>query len=336
MHIKHLMISLLFVLSSNLSWAQSNEFANPATKAVQNIPLRDALGTPTTNQAVLQAFQLLENNKNEEAAKLLKIQARRGDGQSAYALALLYASGLGLAQEAQQAGYWLNHAANLGVAEAQYRLATLYQEGTNGMPQDLMLANEWMGAAAAQGHTAAQAQKPKIQAYLRQKYTDDFSKTLALAEKGNAKAQYKVGTMYSEGIGTEVNFTQAVRWLEMAAQANVSDASARVANLYYAGKGTSQDYSKAYHWYSVAADLGSTPAMAMLATMNRDGKGTTQDTVKALQWFFLAAHHGNQAVLPALQKLIKQVTEEQKKEAQKLAQEWLQKNPRKTNILSTQ
>lgn len=44
--------------------------------------------------------------------------------------------------------------------------------------------------------------------------TDTFSAMLALANKGDAEAQYHVGMMHNNGIGTQQDPKQAFGWLE--------------------------------------------------------------------------------------------------------------------------
>ncbi len=49
---------------------------------------------------------------------------------------------------------------------------------------------------------------------------DTFNAMVALANKGNAEAQYHVGMMYNNGIGTQQDTKQAFEWFQKATAAN--------------------------------------------------------------------------------------------------------------------
>ena len=50
------------------------------------------------------------------------------------------------------------------------------------------------------------------------------NKTISTAEKGNAKAQYRMGIFYKEGQGVEKSYTEAKNWLRKAALQGYSKA----------------------------------------------------------------------------------------------------------------
>jgi hypothetical protein len=75
--------------------------------------------------------------------------------------------------------------ADAGNAEAQYKLARMYEEGLVGATKDYKEAAKW---------------------YLK------------AAEKGHAQAQYKVGTLYTLGRGVSKDRLEATKWFGKAAQ----------------------------------------------------------------------------------------------------------------------
>ena len=132
----------------------------------------------------------------------------------------------------------------------------------------------------------------------------------------------RLGEMYRDGKGTEVDYTTSVHWLMesamqgniiatadiitmyvskqiddtkaydiamsiMAMQANSGniDAINRMGNFYYDGVGVKKDYAVAMSWYEKAANLGNSWSKMRLGEMYRDGKGTEVDYEKMLKWY---------------------------------------------------
>ena len=50
--------------------------------------------------------------------------------------------------------------------------------------------------------------------------TATFNAMVALANKGDAEAQYHVGMMYNNGIGTQRDLKQAFEWFQKSAASN--------------------------------------------------------------------------------------------------------------------
>src|SRR6187455_3683389 len=64
----------------------------------------------------------------------------------------------------------------------------------------------------------------------------NFNAMVALANKGNAEAQYHVGMMYNNGIGTQRDLKQAFEWFQKSAASN-DPLGAYKLGCYYAGQG---------------------------------------------------------------------------------------------------
>jgi TPR repeat protein len=93
----------------------------------------------------------------------------------------------------------------------------------------------------------------------------DFEETKALAEQGNADAQYNLGLIYDLGNGVPENDAEAVRWYRLAAEQGHAIAQYRLGGMYYSGTGVPQNDMRAYVWWSVSAAQG-----AEAARFNRD------------------------------------------------------------------
>jgi hypothetical protein len=76
------------------------------------------------------------------------------------------------------------------------------------------------------------------------------------AERGDAIAQYDLGTMYYSGNGVSPDATKAAYWYEKSAKQGHADAQLELAVMYEKGAGVPQDYAKAIYWYQKAAKQG--------------------------------------------------------------------------------
>jgi TPR repeat protein len=124
--------------------------------------------------------------------------------------------------EYREAGEWLRKAAEAGIAEAQYRLGTLYQSGRLA-GQDPTNTLFWLEKAAAQHHVAA---------------------------------LYNLGSMYGTGRGVTIDPQVAVRYFRQAAELGDAYAQYNLARRCEEGQGTALDLVEAWKWYALAASGG--------------------------------------------------------------------------------
>ena len=112
------------------------------------------------------------------------------------------------------------------------------------------------------------------------------------ALKGDASAAYEIGVRYAEGKGVMVNFDEAAKWYDRAAQAGVVPAVFRLGTLYEKGLSVKKDLDAARRYYLQAADRGNAKAMHNLAVLDADGGSRGADYKSAAQWFRKAADRG--------------------------------------------
>jgi localization factor PodJL len=110
------------------------------------------------------------------------------------------------------------------------------------------------------------------------------------AADGDARSQFEVGAIYSEGKVVPQDFKQASVWYERAAEQGFAPAEYRLGNLYETGKGVTKDYEQAHLWYERAADAGNRMAMHNLAALFAGGQFGKQDFASAANWFEKAAN----------------------------------------------
>jgi TPR repeat protein len=90
-----------------------------------------------------------------------------------------------------------------------------------------------------------------------------------LAVKGDAKAQFQLGTLYQQGKGVKQDNTRAFLWYRRAAQQGESDAQYSLGNMYLMGEGVKQDDYQARQWYEKAAEQGHEGAQHNLESLQR-------------------------------------------------------------------
>ena len=156
----------------------------------------------------------------------------------------------------------------------------------------------------------------------------EFEKTKALAEKGDADAQYNLGWMYADGEGVPEDDKEAVKWYRKAAEQGHADAQYSLGLMYADGKGVPQDDKEAAKWYRKAAEQGYATAQYNLGNMYYKGSGVLEDDVTACAWYNIAAANGNATAKK--NKLIKagEMTADQIAKAEALAKEMIKKNPK--------
>jgi localization factor PodJL len=112
------------------------------------------------------------------------------------------------------------------------------------------------------------------------------------ALKGDASAAYEIGVRYAEGKGVAVNFEEAAKWYDRAAQAGVVPAVFRLGTLHEKGLSIKKDLDAARRYYLQAAERGNAKAMHNLAVLDADGGTKGADYKSAAQWFRKAAERG--------------------------------------------
>jgi len=155
-------------------------------------------------------------------APALRAAALSGDPSAAYEVAMRFAEGRGVAQNNEEAAHWLDHAAKLGLAPAQFRLGSLYEKGI-GVKKNLATARDLYRAAA---------------------------------DKGHAKAMHNLAVLYAEGVDGAADYRTAAQWFRKAADRGVTDSQYNLGILYARGIGVEQNFAESYKWFVLAADHG--------------------------------------------------------------------------------
>ncbi|HKU09389.1 MAG TPA: tetratricopeptide repeat protein [Bradyrhizobium sp.] len=124
---------------------------------------------------------------------------------------------------------------------------------------------------------------------------DTFIAMVALANKGDAEAQYHVGMMHNNGIGTQRDPRQAFEWFQKAAASN-DPLGAYKLGCYYDGQGegvVATDSNEALKYKLVAAKAGYALAQHDVA-LHYDRQGNSEEAVK---WWKMAGDQGHPKAL---------------------------------------
>ena len=124
----------------------------------------------------------------------------------------------------------------------------------------------------------------------------DIPSLKALAEKGDAEAQYQLADKFYYGEGIEKDYAQSFKWASRSATQDISKAQYRLATLYHFGRGTPKDENKAHALFKQSeegllklAEQKNPRAQFNLGNMYRLGRGVDKDEKKAAEWYQKAA-----------------------------------------------
>lgn len=97
--------------------------------------------------------------------------------------------------------------------------------------------------------------------------------------------EYRIGKMYSQGLGTEEDHEKATYWLTLSAEQRYKFAEYSLGGLYYRGQGVEQSYRKAFDLYLKSAKQSFPYADFEVAKMYRDGIGTDRNKDESERYF---------------------------------------------------
>ncbi|OJJ84656.1 putative chitin synthase activator (Chs3) [Aspergillus glaucus CBS 516.65] len=196
-------------------------------------------------QACLTGDMGLGRKRYREGIKWMKRASESSDMQynsAPYELGLLHESGYGndVFPDASYAAQLFTRSAELGHAEASYRLGDAYEHGKLHCPRDPQLSIHYYTCAAEQGHPLAM---------------------MAIC------AWYLVG---AEPI-LEQDANEAYEWAKQAADLELPKAQYAVAFFTETGLGCERDPFEASAWYVRAADQGDIRAKQRISTIRAAG-----------------------------------------------------------------
>ena len=209
-----------------------------------------------------------------------------------YRIGKMHCYGLGTEQDYAQSFEWFLKSAHEGNKFAQYSLANLYYYG-NGVEKDLSQAFWWYRKSSEQGQPYASY--AVAQMYSKGEYVAENKETaqryykaalsgfLELESKDQAddNLYYKLGAMYKNGLGTEIDIPKAIEYFEKSTENMWS--TYQLGRLYLFGaEELEKDKEKAVEWLTKSANDGNEYAQNMLDNMAQFENTILANTIFAL------------------------------------------------------
>lgn len=233
----------------------------------------------------------------KKARKHLQKAADAGEREAQLILALMQVQGQGIAEN-PQAGFEAVQKLAPDYPLAQYALARLYADGL-GTPANAEKALKWL-TRAAQAPVPVPAAQVQLGNYYAEGYPPyiepdaekAFELTLAAAEAENRSARYRVALMYLNGQGTEKNEKRAFHFMRLSARDGLIQAQKALSDMYRNGTGVAQDDYGVFSWMLAAAKNGDAEAQEQTALHYLHGTGVAASRKEALFWAVRAQQNG--------------------------------------------
>ena len=306
--------------------------------------------------AYKQARRFLYGTKEEppqldKAYELLLSEAKAGNGLAMHDLGKMLLTGLGCEKDEVLAQSWFlqAHEAFLQMEKTdkhpyywQYRIGKMYSYGY-GVEQDYTASAEWF-TKAIEGRSPFAAYALGGQYFRGQGVEQDFEKAFSLftmaatdTSKPNAYAQYQLGRMCKEDLGTSADLSASEHWYRQAYQGflrieqDMADEKLyyRLGSMNLSGTGTDVDLIQAMLYFERAAELGNVDALYGLGKLylRKDFEG--YDPVKAAEYLEKAAKQEHSYAQYLLGKLL--LRGEDIPQDLEAAIQWLEKSAEQDN-----
>lgn len=129
------------------------------------------------------------------------------------------------------------------------------------------------------------------QAYIRGDYEAAAKEFIPLAERGDHRAMYALGSMHASGQGVEKNLKKSFELFSEAAKNGRADAMYKLGLMYEQGQGISQNLKKAARYYQKSAKKGYPLGQFRLGLLYMSGDGVKQSAINAYAWLVIAGHY---------------------------------------------
>ncbi len=284
-----------------------------------------------------------------QALSLMQKEAERGNGFAMHDFGKMMLSGLGCEPDEETAHEWFQKAYAAFCAKEktaknadyfQYRIGKLYSFGY-GVEQDDGKAAQWYEKA---GNNPFAFYSLGVLYRRGQGVEQDAEKAFALfmkaathSTKPNTYAQYELGKMYQEGIGTAASPSDAEKWYRKAYQGflameqRMADDKLcyRLGQMNLTGTGTEASLQKAEKYFEKAAALDNPDAMFGLGKLYLNSAYERYDVAKAVDFLLKAAKGGHSQAQYHLGKLF--LTGEVVTRNTEYALRWLEKSVAQEN-----
>jgi len=239
------------------------------------------------------AQELTPTRENIDATKT---KALAGEPDAQLRMGFFYLQGVpGILERDQAEGLrWLNFAAEHGSQKARVVMASLVLM-QNGSDESRERVLGWLRDGCAQHDISSILLLARIGERGGNVRPDaDEALTVLKQNENLPEIANELGEVYFRGLlKQEVDYAQAMRYFETAADKNYPPAVKNIGKLFYLGRGQAQDCAKAYKYLKQAADLDDLDAIYDLGLLYSNGCGVARDEVEAVRWFQRASDLGH-------------------------------------------
>ena len=245
------------------------------------------------------------------ASTNLEQSAKSGSGLAQSCLSHMYREGFGVEKDPVKAFQWCSAAAeHKDKPEATFELAMMYSYGL-GVKQCKATAVLLLNDAGKQGHSLALF---KLAEHFFEVAENDiylkkgFDACHRSAELGLVEAQFNLGVMFEDGLGTKQNFKKAATWYHRAATSGDERAMNNLGSLYWHGKGVSRDKLKAETLFALAVEENSSLAQVNLGLIHTERDNSESPNLHALTLFLASFSRGSPEIKSFINSALKRTT----------------------------
>lgn len=290
-------------VSADINEAKSwyKKAANAGNHNAKNA-LKEIANKPEPIKSAKELYEMaVACEDDEKAFPLLKKSADLGYAEAQCTLATLYYLGKVVEENDEQAYFYYKKAANQNHAEAQYWLGEMYYNGY-GVMQNYSEAFKWYTKSAKNGDLDAMLSLGNCYLYgdgTKKNVNQAISWYKKGADQNEPGCQYQLGMCYWDGNGIKKNKSTAFSLFEKSAQQGYARANNKLGLIYHEGEYVDMDFQKAMSYYQLAADDGFPTAMYNLGILYQD----LNDVENARKWLNEALEAGFEDAREALENL---------------------------------
>jgi len=184
--------------------------------------------------------------KNDELAfKYTKISCELGFDVAYHVLSCMYERGIGTVINYDEASKYLKLSADNNYIFSQSRLGRSYEQGSNLVEKDVVLAFKYY----------------KLAADNLSDINYDHRNWIAESKEIKKKCIYRVACLYSSGIGVEKNVIESFKYTKLSADANVVDSFHDIFVCYFYGVGIEKNFEEGMKYLKIGIELKSDKAI---------------------------------------------------------------------------
>lgn len=242
------------------------------------------------------------NQSDDKAFRHFKDAAMAGSMDAAAYLGICYANGYGTKKDTIQAGQWMKKSAEKGIPTGLYGWGVYLYEGI-GTQKNIPQAVEYFKKAAEGGIIPSMNCLGEHYYNLKQ-YSESLKWYEMAADKGNAKAQYWTAVLYSDKKDLANAKNVAKSWFTKSAVQGYVKAMSQLAWILH-NEGTPEGKKQAFEWWNKAAQKGNVVSQYNLALCYDNAWGVTRSKANAVKWFIEAAKNKHKEAIAKVEELKK-------------------------------